>query len=56
METEKVRRILVEKGKLKAKDIDNIDKKKVDKDVIHADNSVYLFHRDGCFRRNIFYL
>ena len=56
METEKVRQILVEKGKLKAKAIDNIDKKKVDKDVIHADRSVYLFHRDGCFRRNIFYI
>ena len=56
METEKVRQILVQKGKLKAKEIDNIDKKKVDKEVIHADRSVYLFSRDGCFRRNIFFI
>ena len=56
METHEVRNMLVHAKILKAKKEDNIDKKLVDKKIIHADNSIYLFHRDSCFRRNIFFI
>lgn len=48
--------MLVEHGFLKASKEDEIDAKKVDPNEIGADNSIYLFHRDGCFRRNIYYI
>lgn len=56
METYEVRNMLVHAKILKAKKEDNIDKKLVDPKIIHAENSVYLFNRNGCFRRNIFFI
>ena len=56
METYEVRNMLVHAKILKAKKEDNIDKKLVDKKIIHAENSIYLFNRNGCFRRNIFFI
>ena len=52
MSPEEIRRMLVDTGFLKARKSDNIDKKLVEPDVIFADDSVYLFNRHGCFRRN----
>ena len=49
-----VRLILIEEGLLKANK-GEIDEKIIDTDV-HADNSVYLFERKSCFRKNVYYV
>ena len=56
METHEVRKLLVHHGILKAKESDNIDKKLIDKKEIRADHSIYLFSRNGKFRRNVYYV
>ena len=56
MPKEEIRAMLVEKGLLKASKEDGIDAKKIDPNEIEADNSIYLFHRNGCFRRNIYFI
>lgn len=55
MSPQEIRRMLVENGVLKARKEDNIDKKLVGPEI-HAENSVYLFHRRGCFRRNVHFI
>ena len=47
--------MLVENGILKATESDNIDAKEVGNDI-EAENSVYLFNRHGCFRRNVHFV
>jgi hypothetical protein len=49
-----VRSLLIEQGVLKAKK-GEIDEKKIGLEI-EAENSIYLFNRDSCFRRNIFYI
>ena len=56
MPKEEIRAMLVEKGLLKASKADGIDAKKIDSNEISADNSIYLFNRHGCFRRNIYFI
>ena len=48
--------MLVENGFLKASKEDKIDSKKIDENEIKADNSMYLFNRSSCFRRNIYFI
>lgn len=55
MTAEEIRALLVRNGHLKARASDGIDKKEVG-DEIHADNSIYLFHRRACFRRNVHFI
>ena len=55
MDSVEVRRMLVENGILKATESDNIDAKEVGNDI-EAENSVYLFNRHGCFRRNVHFV
>lgn len=50
-----IRKKLVDHGFLKARKEDNIDMKLVEEDI-KADNSIYLFHRKGCFRRNVHFV
>lgn len=50
-----VRRLLITHGILKAKK-GEIDEKKISKAHILADNSVYLFNRKSCFRKNVYYI
>lgn len=45
---------MIDQGLLKAKR-GEIDEKKIGADV-EAENSVYLFEKEGCFRRNVFYV
>ena len=47
--------MLVENGVLKARKEDKIDKKLVGPEI-HAENSIYLFNRRGCFRRNVHFI
>ena len=47
--------MLVENGILKATEKDNIDAKEVGKEI-EAENSIYLFNRNGCFRRNVHFI
>ena len=47
--------MLVENGILKANASDEIDNKLVGLEI-EADNSLYLFHRDICFRRNCHFI
>lgn len=47
--------MLVDNGFLKARKEDKIDKKLVGPEI-HADNSLYLFNRNGCFRRNVHFV
>lgn len=54
MDNDVVRLLLIDKGMIKAKK-GEIDEKKIWEAEIAADKSVYLFHRDGCFRRNVYY-
>ena len=49
-----VRLLLIKEGILKANK-GEIDDKNIGSEI-EADNSVYLFHRKSCFRRNIYYL
>lgn len=46
--------ILIEQGILKARP-GEIDEKKIGPQI-EAENSLYLFNRKGCFRRNIYYI
>lgn len=46
--------LLIQQGILKAKK-GEIDEKNIGMDIA-AENSVYLFNRNGCFRRNAYYL
>lgn len=55
METEEIRMMLVENDILKARKTDNIDRSEVGEDI-KADNSIYLFHRNSCFRRNVHFV
>ena len=52
MTAEEIRKLLVDDGLIKAQKKDNIDKKLVGKEI-HAENSIYLFNRHKCFRRNV---
>ena len=56
MTKEDIRAMLVENGFLKASKEDKIDSKKIDENEIGADNSIYLFDRKSCFRRNIYFI
>ena len=56
MTKEDIRAMLVENGFLKASKEDKIDSKKIDENEIGADHSIYLFHRNSCFRRNIYFI
>jgi len=56
MSTKEIRLMLVENGILKANKDDNIDNRLVDPKDIHAENSIYLFNRHGCFRKNIHFI
>lgn len=47
--------MLVENGILKARADDHIDYKLVGTEI-EAENSVYLFARKSCFRRNVHFL
>ena len=51
MDSEEIRKMLVEHGILKPRKGDQIDFKLVGPEI-HAENSVYLFNRSSCFRRN----
>ena len=55
MTAEEIRKLLVDDGLIKAQKRDNIDKKLVGKEI-HCENSVYLFNRHGCFRRNVHFI
>lgn len=55
MTAEEIRKLLVDDGLIKAQKKDNIDKKLVGKEI-HAENSIYLFNRHGCFRRNVHFI
>jgi hypothetical protein len=55
MEAEDIRKMMIEHGILKANKSDNIDKKLVDSSI-EAENSVYLFGRNTCFRRNCHFI
>ena len=47
-----VRLLLIDQGILKAKK-GEIDEKKIGPEIA-AENSIYLFNRNGCFRRNVY--
>ena len=55
MDTEEIRMMLVENGILKARKSDNIDRTEVGKEI-KADHSIYLFHRNSCFRKNVHFV
>ena len=55
MDSEQIRKLLVDNGILKARKTDLIDRKLVGEDI-KAENSVYLFNRHSCFRRNIHFV
>ena len=55
MDEEQIRKFLIEKKILKPRAEDNIDKKLVGPEI-QADYSIYLFHHEGCFRRNIHFI
>ena len=55
MNAEEIRKLLVDDGLIKAQKKDNIDKKLVGKEI-HAENSIYLFNRHSCFRRNVHFI
>lgn len=55
MDSEEIRKLLVKNGVLKPKKEDKLDEKKIGEDI-HADNSIYLFHRDSCFRKNVYFI
>ena len=55
MTPQEIREMLVKDGFLKARKEDNIDKKLVGEEI-HADNSLYLFNRHSCFRRNVHFI
>ena len=55
MTQSEIRLLLVEKGILKARKEDNIDKKLVGPEI-HAEKSIYLFRRHSCFRRNVHFI
>jgi len=55
MDEEEIRKLLVNNGILKPKPEDKKDEKKLSEEI-HADNSIYLFHRDSCFRKNIYFI
>lgn len=55
MEAQDVRLMMIEQGILKANKSDNIDFKLVDS-TIEAENSIYLFNRNSCFRRNCHFI
>lgn len=50
-----IRKLLVDDGLIKATKADNIDVKEVTKDI-HAEDSLYLFNRNTCFRRNMHFI
>lgn len=56
MDENDIRKMLVEHGYLKPRDTDEIDLKEIKKGVIECEYSVYLFRREGCFRRNVYYI
>lgn len=56
MNPEEIRKMLVEHGALKARKTDKVDHKFVDPATIEAENSLYLFNRNGCFRRNVHFI
>lgn len=55
MTAEEIRKLLVDDGLIKAQPKDNIDRKEVGKEI-HAENSIYLFNRHSCFRRNVHFI
>ena len=55
MNSEEIRALLVSNGISKARKTDEIDHKLVGPEI-HADNSLYLFKRHSCFRRNIHFI
>ena len=54
LDKEQVRKLLINHGVLKAKK-GEIDNKRIGSEIA-AENSVYLFNRHSCFRRNIYYI
>ena len=54
LDNHSIRLILIEQGLLKAKK-NEIDEKKIGPEI-EAENSVYLFNRTSCFRKNIYYI
>ena len=54
MDKEQVRKLLINHGVIKPKK-GEIDDKRIGPEIA-ADNSVYLFNRNSCFRRNIYYI
>ena len=54
LDKEQVRKLLISHGVLKAKK-GEIDNKLIGPEIA-AENSVYLFNRNSCFRRNIYYI
>ena len=54
LDNKDVRMILIEQGIIKARK-GEIDEKKIGPSI-EAENSLYLFNRLGCFRRNVFYI
>ena len=55
MTKDEIRDMLVEEGFLKARKGDKKDLKEVGKEI-EAENSIYLFHRTNCFRRNVHFV
>lgn len=55
MESEDIRKLLVTNGILNPRQQDQVDLKLVGPEI-SAENSLYLFNRNGCFRRNIHFI
>ena len=55
MSKDEIRDMLVDEGILKARKGDKKDLKEVGKEI-DAEMSVYLFRRDGTFRRNVHFI
>ena len=54
LDNQAIRHILIEQGLLKPKK-GEIDEKSIGPEI-EAENSIYLFNRHSCFRRNIYYI
>ena len=54
MDNADIRDLLIDQGIIKAKP-GEIDEKQIGPEI-EANNSIYLFNRNSCFRRNIFYI
>jgi len=54
MDNDAVRLLLIDQGMIKARP-GEIDEKNLGPEI-EAENSIYLFNRKSCFRRNVFYI